>query len=359
MDLQSPIFKRGYGMVPKIPLEDPRLSAEAKLIYAYLCTFADSEGEAFPPVDMICKNLGMSDRRFFKHRKQLVDSGYISIQRPRQPRGFGRVVYTLNGDPANLQNVSLQNVSVQNLHNVNVLNVHGQNVSVRSVNVPSDGTNNTTINNTTINNTTPKNTILNNTPHTPQGGQGMLVEEAQPVKAEPARKPKRTRTKNGHAVNEQGKSIPGAKYRPEDFERWWAKYPEKARREKAVTEWETAIAKNALPNIDTLLEVLEWQIPLRHWRPRRNDDPLPNYTPNPATYICERRWQDERPALQPVQNAQAGYPRFQPTGKLQGMDLHNANMEAARIALARINQAKTEGKAVSPFGLPTAEANNG
>lgn len=346
-------------MVPKIPLEDPRLSAEAKLIYAYLCTFADSEGEAFPPVDMICKNLGMSDRRFFKHRKQLVDFGYVSIQRPRQPRGFGRVVYMLNGDPANLQNVSLQNVSVQNLHNVNVPNVNGQNVSVHSVNVPSDGTNNTTINNTTINITTQKNTTLNNTPHTPQGGQDAQVEEAQPVKAEPVRKPKKTRSKKGHAVNEKGWAVPDKDFRPDDFEQWWKAYPGMEDRDGAVGAWENAIRDGRLPELPVLTKALEWQVPLRNWRPRLKGDPNPNFTPYPTTYLNRNQWREEEPATYTPQAMPTNGYRFQPTGKLQGMDLHNANMEAARIALARINQAKAEGKAVSPFGLPSQEAIDG
>ena len=346
MDLQSPIFQQGYGMLPKIPMKDQRLSAEAKSIYAYLCTFADEKGESFPPVEMICKDLGISDRRFFKHRKQLVELGYISMQRPRQAKGFGQVVYTLNGDPEHVQNVHVQNEHVQNVHiqNVSVQNVHVRNVGVQNVHVQNDGTNNTINNNTILNTTTQKNTTLNNTtPHTPQGGQDAQVEEVQPVKAKSSRK-----TKPPLARNEKGYAIPTAEFRPDDFEQWYAAYPRHDARDAAIPAWQKAIEENRLPALSVLLETISWQIPANDWFAWNK-----KHIPLPASYLNASRWQDEKPAPQPQPQPMNGYPRFQQTGKLQGEALHEHNMEVARIVLAQRAQARAEGKPASPLAALT------
>lgn len=83
------------------PLQDPRLSIEAKAIYAYLHELADLEGKAYPYTNTLCEELGISEHRFLKHRKRLIELGYISsMERLRQEGGcFGQVVYTLNDDP--------------------------------------------------------------------------------------------------------------------------------------------------------------------------------------------------------------------------------------------------------------------
>lgn len=80
-------------------LRDRRLSIEAKAIYAYLHETADQEGRAYPYTDVICEELGIAKNRFFKHRKQLKECGYISMERPRQGNKYGVVVYTLNDCP--------------------------------------------------------------------------------------------------------------------------------------------------------------------------------------------------------------------------------------------------------------------
>ena len=150
----------------------------------------------------------------------------------------------------------------------------------------------------------------------------------------------------GEKKRNKRKSAPGAKYRPDEFERWWAEYPVKEKRIPAIREWEKAIKDGALPDADALLSALAWQKQSSKWQN--------GYIPNPDRYLKECRWQDERPAPQPQAMPANGY-RFQPTGKLQGMDLHNANMEAAKVALAMRAQARAEGRPTSPYAM---EANN-
>ncbi len=73
--------RRGYGITAKKVMVDKTISIEAKAIYAYLCVYANKERVAYPSVDTICRELGIGEKRFYRHRKVLVDKGYISITR--------------------------------------------------------------------------------------------------------------------------------------------------------------------------------------------------------------------------------------------------------------------------------------
>ena len=351
MDLQSPIYKQGYGMIPKIPMRDTRLSPEAKAIYAYLCAFAGNEGAAYPSAELMCKELGMSTQhRFFKHRKQLEELGYISVQRPRLANGrLGQAVYVINEDPEHMekphaenQHVDKPHVENQHMEKPHVENQHVDKPHVEKPNVenPHDYINNRYTNNSLTSNSQISNS-LTNTPHTPQGGQNAQVEEVQPVKAKASRK-----TKPPLARNEKGYAIPTAEFRPDDFEQWYAAYPRHDARDAAIPAWQKAIEENRLPALSVLLETISWQIPANDWFAWNK-----KHIPLPASYLNASRWQDEKPAPQP--QPMNGYPRFQQTGKLQGEALHEHNMEVARIVLAQRAQARAEGKPASPLAALT------
>ena len=136
------ILESGYGVMPQMITRDKSLSIEAKAIYAYLTAFAGNKKEAFPSVKLICSELKISEKRYLKHRKFLLDKGYIRIRRERTDNGFSKNFYELVqiiDSTVHSQNVSVQNVGVQN-------------VSVQNVGVQNVGTNNNSINNNSINN---------------------------------------------------------------------------------------------------------------------------------------------------------------------------------------------------------------
>lgn len=119
------ILAKGYGLIPQLVTRDKDLSIEAKAIYGYLAAFAGTTGEAFPGVDLICAELQISEKRYLKHRKSLIDNGYIEIKRERLENGFSKNIYILKQnipypvvssayETLGYQNVSVQNVSVQN-----------------------------------------------------------------------------------------------------------------------------------------------------------------------------------------------------------------------------------------------------
>jgi hypothetical protein len=90
------IMEKGYGITPKIPMQDRRLTVEAKAIYSYICSFAGAGTTAFPSRAKMMYDLCMGEKRFDVHFKLLKDLKYISVEKRRGIRGrFERNIYTL------------------------------------------------------------------------------------------------------------------------------------------------------------------------------------------------------------------------------------------------------------------------
>ena len=91
------VMAKGYGIVPKLVMQDPRLSRDAKAIYSYICAFAGAGSTAFPGVKKICKDLCFGKiETMVKHRRQLEKYGYIKVEQERTAEGkFARNIYTL------------------------------------------------------------------------------------------------------------------------------------------------------------------------------------------------------------------------------------------------------------------------
>lgn len=90
----------GYGLLPKIPMQDKRLTPMAKLIYAYFCSFAGAGNTAFPSVKKIMFDLGIKDiHTFSKHRNVLVQYGYIAFEQKVEKGMFKSNIYTLISNP--------------------------------------------------------------------------------------------------------------------------------------------------------------------------------------------------------------------------------------------------------------------
>ena len=78
------IYKRGYGIISKLVMEDPNLSIESKAIYSYLCSYTGGSDNCYPSVSLQCSHLKITKNRYFKHRKLLEDNGYIKIIKNRE-----------------------------------------------------------------------------------------------------------------------------------------------------------------------------------------------------------------------------------------------------------------------------------
>ncbi|MCY1602885.1 DnaD domain protein [Staphylococcus pettenkoferi] len=110
----------GYGTVYKEVLKDKDLSIEAKAIYSYLSSYAGGKDTAFPSIGLICHELNISEKRFYKHRKELLDKNIISKARERTNNGFSKTIYTINHHFVHGQFVRVRNVHGQNVHGQNV-----------------------------------------------------------------------------------------------------------------------------------------------------------------------------------------------------------------------------------------------
>lgn len=90
------INSKGFGIVPKLVMQDRRLTAEAKAIYSYFCSYAGAGQTAFPSRSKIVFDLGMSIKRYYKHFNLLKEYGYIGVQQEKSETGqFKRNLYTL------------------------------------------------------------------------------------------------------------------------------------------------------------------------------------------------------------------------------------------------------------------------
>lgn len=162
------IWSQGYGNIPKLVMRDPKLSIEAKGLYAYLRSFSGAGNTAFPSVELICHDLQISEKRFRKGKNALIKSGYITVKRERVPNGFSKNIYELTDIPVSGQIVSVQNDWITENGDTGGFPVSGQFVPGRIVpeqivpeqivSVQNDRTNNNNLTNNNLN----KNSLNNN-----------------------------------------------------------------------------------------------------------------------------------------------------------------------------------------------------
>lgn len=89
------INSKGFGTIPKLVMQDRRLTIQAKAIYAYFCSYAGAGKIAFPSRSKILYDLGISQMTYYKHLNLLKEHGYIKCWQERIDGIFTRNVYTL------------------------------------------------------------------------------------------------------------------------------------------------------------------------------------------------------------------------------------------------------------------------
>lgn len=86
-----------YGLIYQSIMRDTELTATAKLIYAYFCSFADKDGMCYPSVDLTIKELGISKNTFYKHSELLKQKGILQTSQVRIGNGrYGKTFYKIN-----------------------------------------------------------------------------------------------------------------------------------------------------------------------------------------------------------------------------------------------------------------------
>lgn len=89
----------GYGLVFKRVMKDRNISIEAKALYSYLSAYAGADESAFPSVDLIKHELGIGKHRFLRAKNELIDNGYLMVDRKKTKNIYGSNLYTLFHSP--------------------------------------------------------------------------------------------------------------------------------------------------------------------------------------------------------------------------------------------------------------------
>ncbi len=126
LDIGS-VYSNGYGIIAKKVMLDTNLSIEAKAIYSYLVSFAGAGATAFPGAATILHHLQISKERFYKHRKQLIEAGYIKVEQETEKGIFRRNIYTVLSKPCP-QNPTTEKPYTENKDtNSNSININNLN----------------------------------------------------------------------------------------------------------------------------------------------------------------------------------------------------------------------------------------
>lgn len=80
--------KGGYGLIYQNIMQNPDIPAYSKAIYAYLCSYADTEGVCYPSTNRIMSELGMSKNTLYKYMAYLLDFGIVKIEKTRTDKGL-------------------------------------------------------------------------------------------------------------------------------------------------------------------------------------------------------------------------------------------------------------------------------
>lgn len=130
------VLSKGYGIMPKMVALDKNLSLEAKGIYSFLTSFSGVGQGVFPSVEIILNYLKISEKRYYKYRKELIQNGYITVK----PR------YCDNKRISNLYILHMDKIVVPS--QIECV----QNESVQFESVQNEGSNNNNLNNNNLNN---------------------------------------------------------------------------------------------------------------------------------------------------------------------------------------------------------------
>lgn len=138
---------RGFGIVEREVMNSPSLSVEAKCIYAFLCAYSDTDGtNCYPSVSTMCKSLRITQKRYYKHFRQLLDGGFLTVERKSRGNLKSSNEYTITryGSFRPLQNDGigpndprpLQNDYIESGHFRPLQNDHVTNNSLTNTNLP-------------------------------------------------------------------------------------------------------------------------------------------------------------------------------------------------------------------------------
>jgi len=82
----DPVTAGGFTQVPNILLKDPKISANGKVVYSMLLSYAWNNNMVFPGQERMAEDIGSSQPTIARAIKELEQQGWLDIQR----RGQGK-----------------------------------------------------------------------------------------------------------------------------------------------------------------------------------------------------------------------------------------------------------------------------
>lgn len=145
--MRGTIYEKGYGLISQSVMRDKKLSAKAKAIYAYLCSFAGSGDDrvAFPGVQLMMDELGFRSKdTYYKFRKELEEAGYITVEQKTDAQNrFTKCIYYIEAvvkakEPKKLVNKGKtpcpknRDTENQDTENKDTINISSINISFKN-----------------------------------------------------------------------------------------------------------------------------------------------------------------------------------------------------------------------------------
>ena len=88
----DPVSAGGFTQVPNFLLRDPKVSANAKVVYSMLLSYAWNNSCVFPGQERMAEDIGLPQPTIARAVKELEEQGWLEIQR----RGQGKTnIYVL------------------------------------------------------------------------------------------------------------------------------------------------------------------------------------------------------------------------------------------------------------------------
>jgi len=99
--VENEMLRAGFAAFPYLVMRDKRLSAGARLAYAFLLMYAWQEGSCFTSQKKMGAAMGVSDRHLRRFLSELKAADYIRIE--RKDKRFNNTYILLDKKPTKLK----------------------------------------------------------------------------------------------------------------------------------------------------------------------------------------------------------------------------------------------------------------
>ena len=97
------VYGLGWGMIPRMVMQDTSLPLKARALYGYIRAYAGMNGSTNPNRERVMRELNITQNTYDKYKRNLIDTGYISISQTYQNGRFQSGCIRINKYPNMMQ----------------------------------------------------------------------------------------------------------------------------------------------------------------------------------------------------------------------------------------------------------------